>query len=343
MTIARNAPSQCSQAKLREMITSYFVSRAIFVAARYDIATRLIHGPKTADELATALSVHAPALYRLLRALASAGIFREDEFGRFANTEMSEYLRDDVPDSLRGITLLFGDETSWKCWEDLLYCVETGKPSFDRLYGEPFWDYLSRNPAKAAMFDQAMVSASMMANDAIVSAYDFSGVGTVVDVAGGIGSTLCAILDAYPRIRGILLDLPHLAERARKCIDERGLSQRCEFRSGSFFDSVPEGAEIYFMKHIVHDWDDERCLRLLRNCRRAMGSQGKLLVCERVTPPGNEPSPGKWADLHMLVHTQGGRERTQAEYAKLYDEAGFLLSRVIPTESAWSLIEGIPV
>ncbi|MFN0318249.1 MAG: methyltransferase [Burkholderiales bacterium] len=330
-------------AKVRDMINWYFVSRAIFVAAQHDIASRLSGGAKTAQALADELSLHGLTLHRMLRALASRGIFREDEKGRFANTELSECLREDVPNSLRGLALLFGDDTSWKCWEELPYCIQTGKPSFEKIYGEEFWDYLSHHPEKAAMFDRAMASSSGLINDAVASAYDFSAAESIVDVAGGIGSTLCAILGASPRLKGVLFDLPHLQQRAEQYIAGQGLSGRCKFRPGSFFDAVPRGAGLYFMKHIVHDWDDANCIKFLRNARAAMSAGSKLLVCERIVPPGNEPFSAKWSDLHMLVHTHGGRERTEAEFRDLYERSGFRLSRAIPTKSDWSLIEGVPV
>ena len=329
-------------AKMREMVTSYFLSRAIFVAARYDVAGRLAAGAKTAQTLAEELSLHGPTLHRVLRALASQGIFQEDESGQFSNTELSEFLRDDAPNSLRGLTLLFGDETSWKSWEDLPYCVQSGKPSFERIYGEKFWDYLSHHPDTAAMFDRAMASSSGLINSAVASAYDFSAAESIVDVAGGVGSTLCAILGGSPQLKGVLFDLPHLRQRAEQYIASQGLSGRCEFRAGSFFDSVPERADIYFMKHIVHDWDDANCVKFMRHIRAAMGPRSTLLVCERIIPPGNDPFSAKWSDLHMLVHTHGGRERTELEFRRLYEESGFRLSKVVPTKSHWSLIEGVP-
>ncbi len=329
-------------AKMREMITWYFVSRAIFVAAHYDIATRLAQSPKTAQTLSEELSLHGPTLYRVLRALASRGIFREDEAGRFGNTELSECLRADVSNSLCDLALLFGDETSWKCWEDLPYCVQTGKPSFEKIYGEEFWDYLSHQPDKAAMFDRAMASSSGLINKAVASAYEYGAAESIVDVAGGTGSTLCAILSATPQLKGVLFDLPHLRQRAEQYIARQGLSTHCEFREGSFFDAIPAGAGIYFMKHIVHDWDDANSSKFLGNIRAAMGPGSKLIVCERVIPSGNEPFSGKWSDLHMLVHTHGGRERTEAEFRHLYAESGFRFSRAIPTKSDWSLIEGLP-
>jgi O-methyltransferase domain len=328
--------------QMRDMINWYFVSRAIFVAAQSDIPGLLATGPKTAQTLADACSLHGPTLHRLLRALATRGVFLEDETGRFANTELSECLREDVPSSLRGLALLFGDETSWKSWEDLPYCIQTGKPSFEKIYGEEFWDYLSHHPEKAAMFDRAMASSSGLINSAVASAYDYSSAQSIADVAGGTGSTLCAILAVSPGLKGVLFDLPHLQQRAEQYIAGQGLSGRCEFHAGSFFDAIPGGTGLYFMKHIVHDWDDANCIKFLRNIRAAMGPQSKLLVCERIVPPGNEPFSAKWSDLHMLVHTHGGRERTEAEFRDLYERSGFRLARAIPTKSDWSLIEGVP-
>jgi hypothetical protein len=242
---------------------------------------------------------------------------------------------------LRDLVLLFGDETSWRAWEALPHTVRTGQAGFEHAYGETFFDYLSRRPDAAAMFDRAMASASSAVNGAVVEAYDFSRFATLIDVAGGVGSTLCAILEANPTLRGIVFDLPHVADRARAYIATRTLSARCTFEAGSFFEALPAGADLYFMKHILHDWGDEECLRILRNCRAAMRPGARLLVCERIVPPGNEPAPAKLIDLHMLATNHGGKERTEREYRDLLAATGFACERIIATRSAWSLVEGV--
>ena len=326
-------------ARLRGLITQYFSSRALYAAAALDVAGALAGGAKNIDELARTTGAHAPSLYRVLRVLASSGIFAEGDDGRIANTPLSELLRNDVPGSLRDLVLLFGDETSWRSWEGILHAVRTGEAPFEHVYGEKFFDYLQGHPDTAAMFDRAMASASSSTNTAVVEAYDFSGLGTLVDVAGGVGSALCSILKATPGLRGIVFDLPHVGERAQAFIGAQGLADRCEFVGGSFFDSVPSDAGAYFMKHILHDWGDGECAKILGACRKAMGANARLLICERIVPPGNEPSSAKLIDLHMMMTNHGGRERTEKGYRTLLATADFRVERVVPTSTPWSLIE----
>lgn len=326
-------------ARLRGIITQYFSSRALYAAAALDVAGALAGGARTIDDLASATGSHAPSLYRVVRVLASSGIFVESGDGRIANTPLSELLRSDVPGSLRDLVLLFGDETSWRSWEGILHAVRTGEAPFEHIYGEKFFDYLQGHPDTAAMFDRAMASASSTTNVAVAEAYDFSGLGTVVDVAGGVGAAVCSILRAVPGLRGIVFDLPHVGERARAFIAAQGLADRCEFVAGSFFESVPPGADAYFMKHILHDWGGEECAKILAACRNAMDDKSRLLICERIVPEGNEPSSAKLIDLHMLMTNHGGRERTERQYRALLATGGFRVARVIPTSTPWSVIE----
>ena len=326
--------------QLRDLIAGHFVSRANYVAAQLDIATLLANGPKTCAALADMTHTHADTLYRLLRALASFGVFIEDEQGRFSNTDKSELLRSDIAGSLRPLALFFGDEMMVTPWQSLLHSVTTGEPAFEHVYRMHSFDYLSEHPDKAKIFDEAMVSTSSLMNDAIAKAYDFSSFGTIVDIAGGYGSTLCTILKANPTLRGILFDMHHVIEGAHNYIAEQGVVGRCTTVGGDFLRAVPEGADAYFMKHIIHDWDDERCIKILRNCHQAMPRNGKLLVCERVVPPGNTPSYSKLGDLAMLIMTPGGRERTEAQYRTLFEAGGFKLTRFVSTESENSVMEG---
>jgi hypothetical protein len=335
-------PSAEDVLKLRGIATQYFTSRALYAAAVLDIADKLANEAKSVDEIAVAAGAHAPSLYRILRVLAAAGIFVEEDGRRFANTPLSALLRNGVPGSLRDFILLFGDETSWRSWEGILHAVRTGEAPFEHIYGEKFFDYLQGHADTAAMFDRAMASASSTTNAAVAEACDFSGLGTVVDVAGGMGSALCSILEATPDLRGIVFDLPHVGERTRAFIAARGLADRCEFAGGTFFESVPPGAGAYFMKHILHDWGDQECARILAVCRKAMEAGTRLLICERIVPIGNEPSSAKLIDLHMMMTNHGGKERTEREYRDLLSAAGFELQRVIPTSTPWSVIEAEP-
>jgi hypothetical protein len=340
MAKATEVPAE-QVARLRGIITQYFSSRALYAAAALDVAGALAGGAKSIDELASATGAHAPSLYRVLRLLASSGIFAENGDGRISNTPQSELLRADAPGSLRDLILLFGDETSWRSWEGILHAVRTGEAPFEHVYGEKFFDYLQSHPDTAAMFDRAMASSSTTTNAAVVETYDFSGLGTVVDVAGGIGSALCSIVKATPGLRGVVFDLPHVGERARTFIAAQGLTDRCEFAGGSFFESVPPGAGAYFMKHILHDWGDAECATILAACRKAMDASARLLICERIVPGGNEPSSAKLIDLHMMMTNHGGRERTEPEYRALLAAAEFALQRVIPTNTPWSVIEAV--
>lgn len=245
--------------------------------------------------------------------LVSVGIFAEND-GNFSNNELSELLRSDVPHSMRAWVLMFGSDFQWLPAQALMPSVKTGEPAFQHVFGEEVFSYLSHYPDKAQLFDEAMVSGSELINRAIIDAYDFSGIATLVDVAGGYGSTLCAILKAYPNLKGTLFDLPHLAAKAQAFVELRGLRDRCSLVGGSFLESVPLGADAYFMKHIIHDWDDERCLQLLHNRHVAMPAHAKLLVCEKVLPEGSDAAYTRILDLVILLNTPGGRERTQPEF-----------------------------
>jgi len=326
-------------ARLRAITIQYFASRALYAAAALDVAEALAGGPRAVEEIAAAVGAHAQSLYRVLRVLAAHGIFREAAERRFENTGLSELLRAGRPGSLRDLVLLFGDETSWRSWEQILHSVRTGEAAFEHLYGAKFFDFLQQHADKAALFDRAMAAASSSTNAAVIEAYDFSGFGTLVDVAGGVGASLCSILAATPALRGIVFDLPHVGDRARAFIAGCGLAARCSFVGGSFFDGVPPGADAYFLKHILHDWGDESCARILGACAVAMGHSARLLICERIVPPGNEPSSAKLIDLHMLLTNHGGRERTEPEYRELLAASGFSIARIVPTRTPWSVIE----
>jgi ubiquinone/menaquinone biosynthesis C-methylase UbiE len=325
--------------QLDQMITGYWISQAIYAAAKFGIADHLIDGPKTLGELADATATNPEALYRLLRALASVGIFKEGESRRFSLTPLAEPLRGDVAGSKRALALMSGDE-QFRAWAEIDYSIRTGKIAFDKIFGKPVFDYLGEHPDKARIFDAAMVGIHGRESDALLDAYDFSMFGVIADIGGGNGSQMTAILKKHPRMKGILFDLPHVIERATERMQASGLLGRCKLVCGSFFNAVPEGADAYILRHIIHDWDEEKCLTILRNCCRAMLPTSKLLVIESVIPPGNEPFHGKFLDLVMLL-IPGGKERTENEYRNLFQRAGFELTRIVPTGAEISIIEGM--
>jgi hypothetical protein len=320
--------------------TGFWKSQALYVVAKFGVAELVKDGPKSAADLARAAGAHAPSLHRLLRALASVGVFAEDAQGRFAHTPPSNLLRRDVPGSMWAAIVMAGDE-HYRAWGDALHSFRTGQPAFDHVFGKGVFDFLAERPEQASVFDAAMTGIHGVETAAMLDAYDFAALGTLVDVGGGNGSTLIGVLHKHPTLKGMLYDLPHVVERAKAGLKAAGLEGRCAAVGGSFFESVPPGGDAYLLRHIIHDWDDERSLTILRHCRRAMAPAAKLLVVESVIPPGNERFFGKWLDLNMLV-IPGGQERTEAEYRDLHAKAGFRLARVVPTRAEISVIEGEP-
>jgi hypothetical protein len=267
------------------------------------------------------------------------GIFSEIEHGVFQNTPLSETFVTSAPGSLRPFLIMAGNPECWHSWGELLYSVKTGKPAFDHVFGVPLFEYLSANPEPARIFDEAMTSRSAAEIAAMLDVYDFSYAKCVVDVGGGNGSLLTAILKASPHLEGILFDLPHVVERAR--LLDNG-NHRIHFKGGDFFGEISSGGDTYVLKKVIHDWPDDRAEAILHNCRRAMAPQSRLLLIELVVPPGNEATFTKFLDLWMLVWP-GGKERTEAEYGELLKSAGLSLSKVIPTRSLISVIEATPI
>jgi len=323
------------RAQMNQLIRGYWTTQAIFVAAELGIADMLSDGPKHPDELGQMAGVHGDMLYRVLRALASIGIFTEDSEGRFALTALAATLCGDS--GQRAYARLHGQEL-YQSWGKLLDAVRTGDAGFVRAYGMPAFEFFSRNPDRGAVFDKAMTGHHGPEADPMLDAYDFSVFNQLVDVGGGNGSLLMAILKRHQSMQGVLFDLPRVVERAQDGIKSEF---QARFRSvgGSFLESVPSGGDAYLLRHVLHDWRDEDSRAILQNCRSAMREDGKVLVVEIVVPAGNDPSFAKWMDLMMV--TYGGKERSEKQYRKLFGEAGLQLTRVVPTKAGISVIEGV--
>jgi hypothetical protein len=330
------------QLAVLQMASGYWVSRSIYVAAKLGIADLLKDSPKSCDELATATGTHARSLYRVLRALASLGVFAETQPNHFTLTPLAACLQSDVPNSFRAFVIMLGEE-QYRAWGEFMHSVQTGDSSFEHIYGMNIYEYLAQNPEPAKIFDESLTNFSVLESATIAASYDFSSIQTLVDVAGGQGLLIASILKSNPTLKGVLFDQPHVIERAKRFLEAEGVLERCQLAAGSFFESVPEGGDAYILKHIILDWDDERAIGILKRCHKVMPDNGKVLVAEQVIPPGNQPFMGKFLDLHMLAVTSGGRERTEAEYRALFEKAGFKLTRIVPTQREVSIIEGIRV
>jgi hypothetical protein len=334
-------PNAAAAATLNQWIDGYRITQLIYVAAKLGLADLLAAGPQSSGALAEQTGTHAPSLYRLLRALSSLGIFREEAPDRFALTALAEPLRSDVPNSVRGLAMFAGDPQSWLPWGDLIQTVITGDQAFLRIFGLDNWPYRAAHPEANAIFNGAMTSNSRRDIAAILAAYDFAPFTTVVDVGGGQGALLTGILQAYPALRGILFDQPHVVDQAAPVLDAAGVADRCTVVAGDFFEGLPPGGDAYLLRRIIHDWDDAESVAILRQCRRAMPAEGKLLLVEAVIQPPNRPDFAKLSDINMLV-ALGGRERTEEEFAALLAEAGFTMTQVLPTEWRSSIIEAGP-
>jgi len=323
-----------------QMAMAHWVSRFLYVAAQMNLADQLAEQSKTAKELAQLAGVDAASLYRIMRTLASLGLFTEDPEHRFSLTRLGEALRTAAPGSVRASVLTLAGEIFTRSLDNLLYSVQSGKTGFEKAFGVPFFDWLARHPTEASMFSETMVGLNGAEHAAVAAAYDFSEFGTVIDVGGATGNFLTAILGRYSKPHGILFDLPHVIADASQLIRSRGLMNRIKIESGSFFETVPAGGDVYLLSHIIHDWSEAQCLTILGNCRRVMKPNSRLLIIEMVLPTGDAPHFGKMLDIIMLA-VPGGQERTEPEYRALLENAGFRLKRVVPTESAVSVVEAI--
>ena len=324
---------------LFQLAFGYVISSALYVAVKLKIADHIIRGAATTAELARETGVNEDALYRVLRALASAGVFEETSARRFGMTPTAELLREDVP-SARDVVLWISDPFHHRVYAEMMHSAETGKPAAEKVCGVPVFDHFARDRELSEIFNNAMTTFSAMVIPAVLDVYDFSDVETLVDVAGGHGHVLTAILQKYPHMRGVLFDLDHVVAGAGPKIAQAGVAERCRTEAGDMFQAVSRGGDAYIMKHIIHDWDDNRAATILRNIHTALEGKphGKVILLEAVITPGNEPDLAKLVDVEMLL-LPGGRERTADEFAALFAHSGFELTRIIPNASPLSVIE----
>ena len=348
MTPAAAPPQDAAEAAaaaehLFRIGTGYMLSRALQVAIELRVADHLAPGPRTAAELAKATGVNEDALHRVLRALASAGVFAEIEPRRFALTPPAALLRTGSPESLSPLLRWISDPFHFRVYADAMHSMKTAQPAVEKTFGVPVFEHFARDTELSAVFNDAMTTFSAIVVPGVLKAYDFTGVNVLVDVAGGHGAVLTSVLEAYPQMRGILFDLDHVVAGAEPRIERLGLKNRCQTVAGDFFAKVPAGGDAYIMKHIIHDWDDERARTILKNVRVALEGKpnGKVILLESVIEPGNAPDLGKLIDIEMLMMT-GGRERTADEFAALFAASGFEMTRVVRTESPLSVVEARP-
>ena len=330
------------RAKLFHMITGSWVTQSIYAAARLGLADLIGDTPKTAAELAREADAAADPVYRLLRALTGLGLFDQDEQGRFSLTEMGALLRSDRPDTAHAMILTSG-EFFYQAWGNFLHSVKTGECAFDKTFGQDLFSYLSENPQHGGDFDQCMATVHGAESEGVVASYDFSPYKTVADVGGGKGSLLARVLLDNEHLQGMLVDIPPVIPRAEEYLGQTRIRDRVRLIEGNFFASVPEGADLYMLRHVIHDWDGEEANTILGHCRKAMHADARLLLIECVVPEGNDFNFGKLLDLNMLV-VSGGKERTEREFADLLAENRMRLNRVIHTRvPRVSIIEAVPV
>lgn len=325
---------------LSQMLWGGLIQQSIYAVTKLGIADLLAEKSQTADELALRTGMHAPSLYRVLRTLASVGIFAENADGKFELTPIAAPLCNDAPNSMRDFALMLGGEWHWRMFGEVMHSVKTGATAQAKACGAELFEYLANNSEDAEVFNRAMTSHSLAAVPAIVEGCDFSSIGKLVDIGGGQGILLAGILKANPQMQGILFDMPSVIAGESDLLEKEGVAARVEKVSGDFFQSVPASADAYIMKHIIHDWTDEQSIKILQNIHSATNENGKVLIVEMVVPVGNEPSPSKILDLQMLIGT-GGKERTEKEYRKLLEAAAFRLTRVVPTRSPLSIVEAV--
>jgi hypothetical protein len=333
-------PQQEHVERVFQLGTGFIFTAALQPMLRLRIPDWLANGPLPVEEMAARAGVNADALYRVLRVLATVDVVQELPEKRFASTPVSELLRSDVPGSMRDMLLWMSNPFHFKVWGELGYSVETGKPAVEHVYQKPAFEAIFGDPEIACDFNNAMSGLSRMIAPALLEAYDFSGIDTLVDIAGGHGAVLCEVLSRYPRMKGILFDMPNVIQEATCHICNLKMDERCQTIAGDFFEQVPSGGDAYYMQHIIHDWADEPALKILGNCRRALegNRRGVLLIVDGIVPQNSEFHMSKLLDLEMLL-MPGGRERTEPEWHALMNKAGFEITRIVPMKAAESVIE----
>ena len=332
------APVLTPHAQIVQMMMGSLVARLIYTAARLRLADHIAAAPRTAEDLAAVTGTHAPALHRLMRTLTGLGILTHDSEHHFALTPLGDALRTGAPGAALPTILTFGGPVFTRAFDEFEHSLATGETGFEKAFGLPIFNYFAGHPEDAALFNDTMIGFHGDEPAAVVAAYDFSGFRKIVDIGGGTGNLLSMILSRTPAAQGVLFDLPHVIASATPLIKERAVDDRVAHERGDFFQAVPAGGDAYVLSHIIHDWHEDQCLTILRNCRTAMAPGGRLLLVEMVLPDGDAFHPGKLLDMVMLT-VPGGQERTAPEYARLLDKAGLRLVRIVPTASAVSVVE----
>lgn len=328
-----------SLGEMRRIIAGFSLTVAVSSIAELGIADHLAEGPKTAAALAALTGANEDFLRRVLRYLASEGVFEERDGDIFALTERSVWLRSDVPGSLRPRAIFAGSQLNWTAWGFLPQSIRAGTSGIQLAFNESLFEYLKTHPDAAAIFNRFMAQQTAASVEALLNSYDFRGIREIVDVGGGHGALVAGILKAHPEMRGILFDLPEVIATARTFLDRIGVSDRCKLVGGSFFSEVPAGSDLYVLKFILHDWPDDECKQILNNCQKAMARDGTLLIVEHVLPEGKGPDFARFMDVNMLVLTAGGRERTRQEFADLLNAAELQLKRLLFTPIGLRVLE----
>lgn len=325
--------------KVHDYIAGRCISSAVYTAAKFGIADLLVDSPKDYKFLARALKLHAKSLYRLMRALASIGIFEEIQPGVFYITSMASTLRSDIPNSMRDLIIMCGEKWHWLTWGDLDYTIKTGKSSFIKNYKIDFFSYMQQNPDVASGFNKAMSSLSSLSDTAVVEKYDFSCFNTIIDIGGGYGGLITAVLSKYKKVKGILCDLPNVIEAAKANIQSLEVGSRCELHGINFFKKIPPGGNLYILKHVLHGLSDTQSINLLKLIREQLQNDSKVIVIDMIVPQGNKPSYSKFNDLGMLLISETGSERTFQDFENIFNAAGLTINTIQDIQMGINIIE----